>query len=345
MTENNIRTRLEEVDFFRAFIVVTLIFMHACVYNAGSATWPLPEGIQMVPTWLWLWKITFSCLLESFTFISGYVYGYSILKNKNLGKFQDLIRKKTRRLIIPSLVFGAIYSLFFYNRSFSITRYCYDLLCGIGHMWYLPMLFGCFVIAFFLLRYDVNPKLVLSVSLLLSIISPLIPNYFQISRVLYFFFFFYLGVFIITKRDYLKEKAIKYGYCAILLFLVLLLPLLELKEIIVERGLNVIIPTVVQIIYSTLGVFCCYLFFFKCSYNSVPRNSRFVRVVLYISSISMGIYIIHQFVLKAIYYCTPVPRWCGSYLLPWLGFAIALSLSIIIAMLLRKTKVGSFLLG
>jgi hypothetical protein len=336
--------RLKEVDFFRAAVVIMLVFMHSFVYNTDSPTWPLPEGIQKVSTWLWLQKISFSCLLESFTFISGYVYGYSILKKNKLDGFLSVIKKKIQRLMIPSIVFGALYSPFFYKKNFEPIQYGYDLLCGIGHMWYLPMLFGCFVLACALLRCGINSKLVLSISLMLSVVSPLIPNYFQISRVLYFFFFFYMGIIVIKRRDNLQEIAMKYGSWAFLMYMFLLLPMLELKDNATEQGLSALIPNIIQLFYSSVGVVCCYLFFFRWSCLRIQNNKE-DKLIYYISSISMGIYIIHQFVLKALYYCTSIPQWCGSYILPWLGFVVAFLLSVIITMIFRKTKVGAFLLG
>ena len=149
----------------------------------------------------------------------------------------------------------------------------------------------------------------------------------------------------IPKRDYLKEIAQRYGYNAFLMYIILLLPLLRLKDFTIEQGMNVIIPTLIQDLYSGLGVLCCYLLFLKCSYVFESHNRKVVQTVHNVSSISMGIYIIHQFILKTIYYCTPIPQWFGSYILPWLGFAVVLLLSVIIAILLKKTKVGTFLLG
>lgn len=59
----------------------------------------------------------------------------------------------------------------------------------------------------------------------------------------------------------------------------------------------------------------------------------------------MGVYIFQQFILIALYYHTGLPRLCGSYALPWVGFALTVPLSFAGTYLMRKTRWGRFLVG
>ena len=53
-----------------------------------------------------------------------------------------------------------------------------------------------------------------------------------------------------------------------------------------------------------------------------------------------NIYIYQQFVLKFIYYSTPLPQWTGTYLLPWIGCVITILASLVLAKLTVKTRIG-----
>lgn len=59
-----------------------------------------------------------------------------------------------------------------------------------------------------------------------------------------------------------------------------------------------------------------------------------------INSICFGIYIYQQFILKFIYYSTPLPQWTGTYLLLWVGCVITMITSIVLAKLTTKSKIG-----
>lgn len=61
--------------------------------------------------------------------------------------------------------------------------------------------------------------------------------------------------------------------------------------------------------------------------------------LVYLSDCCFGVYLFQQFVLKFIY-DSELPHLLNPYLLPWLGFVVSLMISIILTILLRKTKLG-----
>lgn len=60
---------------------------------------------------------------------------------------------------------------------------------------------------------------------------------------------------------------------------------------------------------------------------------------------AFGIYILQQFVLKALYYHTSLPMSVDYALVPWVGFGVALTASWGVVHFSLKTKTGRFLLG
>lgn len=332
--------RVLEIDYFRSFIIILLVFMHSFVYNANTKSWPEPLGVQSLELYHFIQEISFSCLLESFTLISGYVFGYIYLvKNREL-KLVPLIRGKIFRLMIPSIVFSIIYGCIFEQGiSFSLKT-IYQVVSGIGHMWYLPMLFQCFIFSYFLIRCNLNKWILLSSLLLLSIFSCMVPNYMQISRTLYYLFFFYLGIQLVQIREYIIEKVDTRVKYFIISYLIALLPCLWLR-IELEENSYYILANSIRLLYSIFGTLFLLMLFCKIS---LQHNNKMLKIVTFISGCSMGVYIFHQFILKIFYYKTDVAASCGNIMLPWVAFIISLTLSLLATCCAKKTSIGRFLL-
>ena len=68
-------------------------------------------------------------------------------------------------------------------------------------------------------------------------------------------------------------------------------------------------------------------------------------VLITLSGYCYGVYIYQQFILQYLYYKTSVPLLVNEYALPWIGFAVALVLSLLLCWVSLKTRVGRFLIG
>lgn len=95
-----------------------------------------------------------------------------------------------------------------------------------------------------------------------------------------------------------------------------------------------------QLIYATIGTISFYI-----TMVYYTRNKQLSKFTISLASCCFGIYLTHQFLLKALYYNTNFSSLVGPYWLPWLGFVIVLSISYLLAILLMKTKIGKFLIG
>ena len=63
---------------------------------------------------------------------------------------------------------------------------------GVGHLWYLPLLFWCFIVMWIVEKIRVSDKVKLIILLVLAILPfPSLP--FQLYRVAYYLFFFFVG--------------------------------------------------------------------------------------------------------------------------------------------------------
>ncbi|MDR1726012.1 MAG: acyltransferase [Bacteroidales bacterium] len=197
---------LNDVLLIRPIIILLLLVHHIFGYNAFSAH-PIPKGVHIVPFYSWISSIPYSFFLEMFVFVSGYIFAFQIFaKNKNFS-IKTLTISKFNRLIIPSIVFSILWLVIFQSpglqfgsiESFSI-KCVYYIFNGCGHMWFLPMLFWCFIFSFLLLKLKIDERLKLIGLLGLSIISFAIPPIFQISKACYYLLFFYGAIYIERER-------------------------------------------------------------------------------------------------------------------------------------------------
>ena len=133
---------LSEVSFIRPLLIILVVLYHAFAPFAG--TWREFAGFVPNEAYRYIANISYSSMLETFVFISGYVFSYQCLYlNKNYS-LKQLCIKKGKRLLLPYLIFGFIYLLLFGdigNKGFYYV--VSELLGGVGHLWFLMMLFWC----------------------------------------------------------------------------------------------------------------------------------------------------------------------------------------------------------
>lgn len=200
---------LQEVYSLRFLLVLLLVTMHSFNMFTGSPSWPLPEGIQPIGAYGWISKTAYSFMLETFVFISGYLFSYQLYAQKKDIPFGKLIKSKFRRLLLPSILFGLLYLLLFERDTFyNFPQTVYSVLCGVAHLWFLPMLFWCFLMAFFISKWKEPCLSILAILFFISIFS-FLPLPLQLSNSLFFLFFFYLGMYCWKKKDALIELSHK----------------------------------------------------------------------------------------------------------------------------------------
>ena len=83
MTNKKI-VRFDEVTLMRTILALLIVFMHAFTCYQGG--WATPEGYIDIATYKWIARTTFAFTLETFVFISGYLFAFQkITLNKSGG--------------------------------------------------------------------------------------------------------------------------------------------------------------------------------------------------------------------------------------------------------------------
>lgn len=248
--------------------------------------------------------------------------------------------------MIPCFVFSIIY-YFMFRDKFDLVELVLGMFSGIGHMWFLPMLFWCFIMLWFVDKYKFNSKWLIFFLAGLSIIPfPSLP--FGFSRVFHFYFYCYGGYLLYINRKhlydkFLNNKSILMFFVVYVILIIVTFSFVKNQEAftLVQKIIRILSLNFLKFIYSVSGIMFLYLLVNKFTYN---KNFTIKKWVINATTLCYGVYIFQQFILKFLYYKTNLPL-IGSIWLPWVGFIITIILSIMLTKISLKTKTGRFLLG
>ena len=351
---NSSKKLLPEVVIIRLVLIIFLVLYHSfAIYNG---TWDIPLGLYPVNAYWWVASFSYSFMLETFVFISGYVFGYQVrTKFNNQVVFQNCVVKKAIRLLIPSIVFRIIYFICFHiNKGNSLGSILYNIIIGYGHLWFLPMLFLCFIITFIVEKLQINHKYIILLALFASVFSlgPLSDLPFRISSVLSYYIFFAIGYYIqkngVSICNISIPKRIFVFFVAYIIVFVAYHLILKNQITITDQISTVAIITdsilrrVLKLSQAILGLLSMFSLVNYLLNKGVLQISSFS---IKLSGYCFGVYIFQQFIL--LYFITNpyIIAMLGSYSLPWIAFTFTLLVSLILTGLLLKTKVGRFLVG
>lgn len=337
--------RLDEVTLIRTILALLIVFMHSFTCYNGS--WKQPAGYVDIPLYKWLSRTSFAFTLEAFVFISGYLFAFQRITLKRVGGGINLILNKLKRLILPSIIFSAIYFALFYEYK-GFGNMVYSIINGCGHMWYLPMLFWCFLGGWLLEQIKINDgwkmAFLIMLNLLFFFVLPL-----RLSNAASFMVYFYGGFLIYKHSDKIKVPiTTKRLVCSWIVFVILFALLRPLCDFLVtndemtkaQKMLIYVGENACQLIYAWTGLIA---FYSTAVYYT--RKHQLSQTTQKVAACCFGIYLFQQFILQLLYYKTGFPSFVGPYLLPWCGFLIALFVSYLLSVLLLKTKTGKFLIG
>lgn len=326
--------KFKEIDIARVVSVILIVLLHS--FAIYTEAWKPPVNFQTIEIYKWIGLLFSSVAVPSFVFISGFLFKYQIEQKK--WTFIELVAKKARRLLLPTIIFGTLY-LLLYNETYKFSDIL-EVLNGVAHLWFLPMLFWCFVVSFFLFRLPDKYSLLIA-SLFLFIGGGYLP--FGISRMFYYLIYFVMGGIFYSHKVVVKmtsRKQILVGCLFIILWIVGVLlkrfrdtSLDGMETFLMNRGFHVL-----RAIYGIAGVIV--LFSFTCRL----RNKKTSAFISTLTRLSLGIYLYHQFILVFLYYKTPLSDFVGGYWLPFVAFTVTFIISYLLSYMTINTKIGQRLI-
>lgn len=328
--------RAREIDIIRSFVIVAVVLFHSMApFTGGWKTLHLSSCV-ITDIYKWIGNIAYAGMLETFVALSGYVYAISSIKHQHT--FKSLALSKFRRLIVPALIWGIAYWSLFSNTNIVVG--VWSIVNGIGHLWFLPMLFWCFLLEKAIVeRFNIS----LVVLAIIAVLPwPLAPFYF--STALYYVFFFHLGYVMYTKR----QSIVKVANPKSIVFLIGMSAPLFLINMIVQEHIDlpsldfwqkrgaILLMQSLRWSYSLLIVIAYILWGYLC------RNTKYYHIFDFIAASSFGVYLVQEFILKLLYYKTDMLDIFGYYL-PIAGFIITVIFSFIFVPLAKKMSIDKYL--
>lgn len=341
---------LYEVSVIRPLIIALLVLFHSfSKIRTGAGTRTNDYELAEIYKWF-VWFIQ-GFRIETIALVAGYVFSY---QSHDLGRsysFWPFVWKKFKRLIIPMIVFGlAYYFLFFFDGdTFNTKDFLTKIMSGCGHLWFLPMLFWCFLSIWLIDYFKINSFWLLVMLALASVIpTPSLPLGF--SRLPHFVFYVYGGYFLWTKRDWLLNHCLSKKWIIslwVLYFLIVIVSHVFIPEAtasmaIIEKTKVLVSNGVMKLFMAVCGIMALYLT--VCSVT-VKKGYKPKTWIISANGNCYGVYVYHQFILGIIYFFTPFVYILHPLLVPWVGFAVIMTTSLFLTYLTLKTKIGRFLIG
>lgn len=309
------------------------------------------NDFQPVVAYQWFCWLISGFRIETIALIAGYVFAYQSLDLQRSYKLWPFVVKKFKRLIIPMLFFGVFYYFCFIYplTGFSTPAFLSQLFSGCGHLWFLPMLFWCFLAIWCIDHFKLSSWFTLILLAAITIIPiPSLP--FGFGRLPHFLFYVYAGYFLWTKRDYLFAHCLKnefilffwFFYVVLVIVKHALLPETTPEMTLLQKIMVYGVSGVTKLLMSCFGIMALYLTVCKTTTKVGYRPKQWI---IEASDNCYGVYVYHQFLLVFLYFYTPFIGICPRYLVPWIGALLALGISLLLTKLTLKTKFGRFLIG
>lgn len=345
---------LMDIVLIRLVLIGLLILYHSlCIYTGA---WDVPyEPFESNAVYDWIGSFSHNFRLEAMVFISGSLLGYKLLRKPESLTFNICVIKKVKRILFPCVIFGCIYYAMFYDTTASFPTILLKIINGCGHLWFLPMIFWCFVFTYIIFNLtppdklnnnNIYSKLFIAIFLLFTIYNPFGFMPFGFGTVCSFMLYFFWGC--LLRLGYMKmPESNNRNICiAIGLFAFMFLVYMFLRQIVAMDFMHKAI--------KVLGMNICHLVMCVSAIFMMSGIANKPKVIAYLTSkpqlitlsgYCYGVYIYQQFILKFLYYKTGFPLVVDELVLPWVAFIITLALSLLFCWLTLKTRFGRYLIG
>ena len=348
MSSQNIYTgrtkgKLYDVVLIRSLAIILVVAFHAYGMMYAPSHFPNVKTIYH-DLYYNVNDLALKFRMPLFIFISGYLFSYLEKVKGKYPTFRALFDNKFKRLIIPYFVFAIVYMLT--TDSFSLEK----LFAGeTAHLWFITMLFWCFIFTRLLSYVPYKDHLLFKFSLLFLFFYFLFPTRIFLPRFmgLYYltkwYFWFYLGYVVLPYREHLF-KLLSCSFSRILLLLL------------GGWGIYYSIKTgEFKVIYAQVGYLSIVLLIWSLiNYIILKYPGKWLESGVFkeLNRTSYGIFVLHNWlqlfmISKTAQNLLHLDVLAENYvvLFPLCFFLLSLFLSYMGTVLMLKTRVGRFLIG
>ena len=329
--------RLDDISILRVCCILVVVLFHCYGMMYASAHFPetvsVYTGLYFIPNQC----IFISVAMPLFIFISGYVFIHLL----HLGKYPtwgNLLRKKGLRILVPYFVFGL-----FFMATTGNWHPLRLLTGGYWHLWFLPMLFWCFITGYgaYKTKLNIYTETILLLAAFVGTFTPkFLPTWMGVHYITRWFYWFYLGMMVYKYKDTLYHYIKKYKLHLYLLVLYGIATWMQPVEYGEDKW------------YSNFAVTGCIISIIYMMDKVDWSKAKLTASLVKFSSYSFGIYIWHNWVAMMLISNTikrmfELPTLASNHtiLFPLCFSLLTLTISWGLSWCMMKTKAGRFLIG
>lgn len=310
-----------------AMTLVVLYHSYCCYTNVWHSIRLDIRNIDFYTVINFLWNYIHVPL---FFMVSGFLYGRLKEKYIKLDN-RSYILMKFKRLIIPYL-FWSVVLLF-------LGKVPMTILTGISHLWFLLVLFEIIILFHYMYKYSIwKKKYTIIFFVILYLIESKISifQYLCIGNAIEYIPYYVLG-FILTFNNTIFKRIANYRTFFIILCLIIIYIILHCHQIKYARFM---LPISIMSMILCVNIFCL----IKLNANRI-KNKTTIYFVEMLSSLSMGIYIIHHIIIQEVLYIPlfHIIAYNHYIIYPISMFLISYILSASITIILMKTPFRVFM--
>lgn len=308
---------MKELNVLKFYGILLVVLGHvAFVYSPSSIIAPHIPSVAMN----FVKDAIYSFHMPLFFFASGCIFAYQLEVKRMPMTFIQLLRNKTKRLMIPFYAFALlmVYPTMTLLGFRTPVHYFFDgfiLAIDPRHLWFVMTLFLLFHL-FFGLRKICNklhiPIWATSILALLIYSFPINITYFQIRNVEEYFIWFTLGYMFTINKLVFKYVCI-----------------VALCGLGFNMTLSNLPPRVLKLFNAIVGIALFYIL----SVRTIKIEDT--KLYQWIAPNSFGIYLFHAMIIYWLEFLA-TPCQINPYLLSVAVFAISLTLSILLTIAVRK---------
>ena len=344
---NNEKIILQELDYLKIIGVLLVVIGHCTsIYTGG---WVFTSPVNS-PIYGLIASYVYTFHVPMLVFVSGAIYYYCRINKEKYSSIKSLIINKFKRLILPFLFVGIIYSIpikyiigMTEGNIFSNIK-SFILGSNTGHLWYLLMLFDIFIIFYLYEKFILNRKYSIVLNLILFSIlyisSGFFTNIFQINRAIQYSIFFYLGYEFFRSKDKLILKLEKLKSKSILIMTPVLITISLVLILVSKMKLsNIMLSKFFSLINVVIAIICitiCYLIVYLINnrMKNIIIKEKIDKLINIIGKYSFSIYLLHEPIIFIILYFI-----ANKYISPNILVMACLSISVSVSILISVTYI------
>lgn len=305
-------SRKIEFDLMRIIACLGVIMIHADVFNQLDSYSTNSLSYQGINIWgtLSRWAV------PAFVMLSGMF----VIPKSGKESLKQLFVKRVIRMVVAYIVWSAIYSfynVFFLNKVYSGTKiktFLDGCFSGETHMWYLLMLAGLYIISPLLnvLLEHLSDKMILYWIGAMFVFTSIIPfidkvnirfistiissmtGYMDLQFLCGWTLYFVLG-YVFSKRETSKNINIIIGIVSAISFVFTFIATVVYSYF-NGKAYGVLDYMYPNIVLYSVGIF----FFFKDIVSKINFSEKIQKIIVSLSSLTFGIYLIHYLVLEVL---------------------------------------------